>query len=282
MVVFLLEGLHVPNLKRVWMLFIILMIRLLCTDFDGTIFNEAAQPFPISRRFLKDVKGLKERGASWVISTGRDRHEMVATLEHYGVEIWPDFLSTVERELYVRQGNDYVPMEPWNQICRDIHQKLYARIAPLLPPLEQWIKENYSDSILYKDGYSPLCFIANNNPEADVVLRHVADHFASVPEIALVRNDVYARLAHRDYHKGATLLELERHLGLTPAEVCVAGDHYNDISMLDKEIAQNLITPANAIGLVKETVAQHGGYVATLSYADGIAEGLEHLLGGEL
>lgn len=257
------------------------MIRLLCTDFDGTIFHESGDSSPISPRFLSLIHSLKSKGVQWVISTGRDRHEVLATLHHCGVDVLPDYLSTVERELYERKGDDYEPMQPWNQICQEVHRKLYEKIASLLPPLEEWIKKNYSSSVLYSDGYSPLCFIARNNPEADRLLEEVEKHFAPVPEISLVRNDVYARLAHMDYNKGTTLLELQRHLGIGPEKVCVAGDHYNDIPMLRREVARFIVTPSNAIDQIKKLVLAEGGYVSGLSSGAGIAEGVERFLNGQ-
>ncbi len=249
------------------------MIRLLCTDFDGTIFDDTASK-PISERFLQFVKNFRDNGGKWVISTGRDCHEMVATLEHYNIPVWPDYLSVVEREIYSFDDRRYVSLEPWNQRCKQVHDDLYHRLAPLLPALEDWIVANYSDSILYKDGYSPLCFIAKDNPEADVVLSRVKEHLASVQDVSLVRNDVYARLAHKDYHKGATLKELERVLNINAEDVCVAGDHYNDLPMLQKQLASYIITPANAIDLVKDTVKEQGGYISKNAFGDGVVEGI--------
>ena len=91
-----------------------------------------------------------------------------------------------------------------------------------------------------------------------------------------MRNDVYARLAHVNYNKGATLLELEHWLGITPAETCVAGDHYNDLPMLSVEKARYLISPLNAIDIVKESVLSQNGYVAQQVAGDGIAEGMNY------
>ncbi|MDI9400490.1 MAG: HAD family hydrolase [Limisphaerales bacterium] len=254
------------------------MIRLLCTDFDGTIFHESGDSSPISPRFLNLIRSLKSKGVQWVISTGRDRHEVLATLHHCGVDVLPDFLSTVERELYERKGDEYEPMQPWNQTCHEVHKELYEKIDSLLSPLEESIKKNYSDSVLYSDAYSPLCFIAANNPQADQLLDEVEQHFADVPELTLVRNDVYARLAHIDYNKGTTLLELQRHLGLTPDRVCTAGDHYNDIPMLRREVAHFIVTPSNAIEPIKDQVLAEGGYVSPLFSGEGIAEGVEKFL----
>ena len=132
------------------------MIRLLCTDFDGTIFHESEGYSPISPRVLNLIRSLKSKGVQWAISTGRDRHEVLATLQHCGIDVLPDFLSTVERELYERKGDDYEPMQPWNQICQEVHRRLYEKIDSLLPPLEELVKKNYSSSVLYARLFSSL------------------------------------------------------------------------------------------------------------------------------
>lgn len=252
------------------------MIRLLCTDFDGTIFCDKGDGIPISQSFVAKIKVLKDKGVKWVISTGRNLTEIISTLNYYQLPVYPDFLSVLEREIYIFENSEYVPLQPWNQICDKVHKELYTRIAPLLSPLEKWIIENYPKSMLYKDGYSPLCFIAPDNKEADKLLEYIAKYFEGIPDLALVRNDVYARLAHINYNKGATLLELEHWLGITPAETCVAGDHYNDLPMLSVEKARYLISPLNAIDVVKESVLSQNGYVAQQVAGDGIAEGMNY------
>ena len=61
-----------------------------------------------------------------------------------------------------------------------------------------------------------------------------------------------------------------------PADsVFAAGDHFNDISMLDGSYAKMIACPANAIDPVKELVRCSQGYIAERCWADGIAEAVE-------
>ncbi len=76
--------------------------------------------------------------------------------------------------------------------------------------------------------------------------------------------------------KGASLGELCRLEGIPAAEVLAAGDHYNDLSMLDGTYAAMVACPDNAIPPVKETVRAAGGYVASKPWADGVADAMLH------
>jgi hydroxymethylpyrimidine pyrophosphatase-like HAD family hydrolase len=59
-------------------------------------------------------------------------------------------------------------------------------------------------------------------------------------------------------------------------EIFAAGDHHNDISMLDGRFAQYPACPGNAISEVKEAVKTAGGYVASKAYGAGVHEALLH------
>lgn len=254
------------------------MIKLLCTDFDGTIFEEGGNPV-ISHRFLDLVRRLQQRGMKWIVSTGRDVDEVVSTLRFHGItETMPDYMSVVERKIYKREGDVYRSVEPWNAVCMETHRKLFHKIAPRVEEIREWIKKDYGSSILYEDKYSPLCLICPDNGEADHVLAKVSAALENISELSIVRNDVYSRLAHCNYNKGATLLELEKMLGISPEEVVVAGDHYNDLTMLNPTLSKHLITPRNALNKVREHIRQVGGWVSELCYADGVADGLEHFI----
>jgi hydroxymethylpyrimidine pyrophosphatase-like HAD family hydrolase len=67
-------------------------------------------------------------------------------------------------------------------------------------------------------------------------------------------------------------------LEIPAAEIFAAGDHYNDISMLDGRFARYPACPGNAIAEVKEAVRNAGGYVAAQDHGAGVHEALHHFL----
>src|SRR5260370_15048713 len=96
------------------------------------------------------------------------------------------------------------------------------------------------------------------------------------PKFHYPRNTLYLRFCHADYHKGEALAELARLIDIRRENICAAGDHHNDISMLDGKVAAMPACPANAIAEVKDAVRNAGGYVAKSEHGAGVHEALRH------
>jgi hydroxymethylpyrimidine pyrophosphatase-like HAD family hydrolase len=95
-----------------------------------------------------------------------------------------------------------------------------------------------------------------------------------VPGFNFMRNTIYLRFCHEAYSKGTALGELARLTGIPREEIFAAGDHYNDLPMLDGRFAQWVACPANACEAVKRAVREAGGYVARGQASHGIVEAL--------
>jgi HAD superfamily hydrolase (TIGR01484 family) len=250
-----------------------LPIKLVSTDFDGTLFAEFENP-PIPARFVSLIGDLQSRGVKWVINTGRDMSSLMEALARARVPVQPDYLVLVEREIYRHEGGRYVPVEAWNLACQRDHAELFARIRPEVPLLMDWVNERFAATV-YEDSWSPFCLIAGTNGDADLIHARLDEFCATHPELTVVRNDVYARFSHVNYNKGTALAELTRLLNLTRADVLAAGDHLNDLPMLRTEFARHLVAPANAIPEVKAALEAQGGFISRLTCGNGVAEGLE-------
>lgn len=253
-----------------------LPIQLISTDFDGTIFAEFENPC-ISPKLIEIIADLQSRGAKWVINTGRDMSGLMEALGRAEIPVQPDFLVLVEREIHCHDGICYVGLEQWNTACTRSHNELFTRIVPDLPRLTEWINSRFR-ATLYQDAFSPFCLIAGNNGDAEVIIEYLNDYCRTVPDLTVVRNDVYARFSHSAYNKGTALAELTRRLGLKCEQVFAAGDHWNDVPMLSREFACWLASPSNAIEPVKSLVRKQGGLVSQLSHGNGVAEVLSSYL----
>src|SRR5262245_44392413 len=185
-----------------------LPIRILSTDFDGTIHADHEDP-PVPRRLQNLIAGLQSNGVTWVINTGRDLSSLMETLGRAQLSIWPDYVVTVEREIYCREDSQYVGLEQWNNRCTVAHQELFARVRLDVPALIEWIKARFQ-ATLYEDAYSPFCLIAQSNGDADAIHAYVQEYCRTVSNLSLVRNDIYARFSHSAYNKGSALGEIAR------------------------------------------------------------------------
>lgn len=253
-----------------------LTIKLISTDFDGTLFAEFENP-PIPKSVESLIGELQTRGAKWVINTGRDMSSLMEALARARISIQPDYLVLVEREIYLHDGVRYAPVETWNTACARDHAELFGRVRIEIPVLIEWVNARFRATV-YEDAYSPFCLIAGNNGDANEIHEHLIEFCARFPQLAVVRNDVYARFCHADYNKGTALGELMRRHELAACDVFAAGDHLNDLPMLSTDYARWLAAPQNAVEPVKEAVRRQKGYVSRLTHGAGVADGLEHSL----
>ncbi|MCF7669534.1 MAG: Cof-type HAD-IIB family hydrolase [Verrucomicrobia bacterium] len=250
-------------------------IKLISTDFDGTLFNEKDAP-PIPRILEDSIREFQGQGIKWIINTGRELGALLDKLEHANLDIQPDAVVVVEREIYFKNNDEYHPFEEWNNACRRECNELFSSANGRILEFIDWIRRNFKDCLTYQDAYSPLCLITGVNEHADAIMARFNDFFSGFPQLELVRNDVYMRFGHSKYTKGTALSTLARHWNAAPENIIVAGDHYNDLTMLDNKHARHLITPANAPDYVKKIVREQGGFITGQPFGCGIAEGLKH------
>ena len=253
-----------------------LPIQILSTDFDGTLFAEFENP-PIPERLQRLIATLQAGGAKWVINTGRDMSSLMEALGRANIEIEPDYLVLVEREIYCHKESCYLGLDDWNSACARAHAEIFERVAQDLPRIVEWVNRRFHARI-YEDPYSPFCLIAGNNGDADVIHAYLEDYCRTVPNLTVVRNDVYARFSHQAYNKGTGLAELGRRLGVAPSGIMAVGDHLNDLPMLSRQFAAMLAAPGNAVELVKRQVQAEQGYVSQQRHGDGVADAIKYYL----
>lgn len=250
-------------------------IKLICTDFDGTVHHGAEAP-PVPFELQQLIQHCQRQGIAWLVNTGRDLSDLLDILRQAGLIVQPDYLVVVEREIHCRTGSIYRPLFDWNEGCQRQQERLFARIRPRLAEPFQWIHSHFQ-ATLYADCYSPLCLIARDNREAGEILEYLAGFFQDEPELTFVRNDIYARCSHVSYNKGTAMAEVARQMGVARDQVFAAGDHYNDLPMLSAQYARWIVAPANAIQEVKLEVMRQGGYISPQSHGHGVMDGLTRL-----
>jgi hydroxymethylpyrimidine pyrophosphatase-like HAD family hydrolase len=231
----------------------------------------------VPARLQNLIGKLQASGATWVINTGRDLSSLLETTGRARLSIKPDFVVIVEREIYRRHETEFVEDRPWNDASRQAHAELFRRVRGDVPRLREWVEARYKATI-FEDIYSPFCFIAENNEEAEAIHEYLDTYCRDVPNLAVVRNDIYARLSHEAFNKGTALAEIARQLGIDASETFAIGDHLNDVPMLTRRHAHWLGAPANAIETVRALVRKQDGHVSELHCGHGVAAALEAAL----
>lgn len=252
------------------------MIKLLSTDFDGTLVNHFEKP-TVTPALFTVFKQLRERGVLWAVNTGRVVWHIVEGLEEFGFPIQPDFILTSERHVFrpAKNGKDWEDFGDWNQRCEEAHRALYAEAREAYDAIENFVKSKSGAQVI-TDAGTTVGLIASSEEEMDRICEFIDKKRRHFPKFHYQRNTMYVRFCHADYSKGAALGELGRLLAIPRDEIFAAGDHYNDIPMLDGTHARWVACPGNSATAVKETVRNAKGYVAKASCSEGVIEALRH------
>lgn len=246
-------------------------LKLLSTDFDGTLIEHRG----IRRCTAAMAEVLmhnKREGGFWAINTGRSLWHAIEGLDEFHPPVPPDFLLTNEREIFhhTPEGR-WVPEHHWNETCRERHEDLFRQTGDLFQKIRA-LTAKHPDINLVEENGLPSGVITSDELVMEEFAAFLESERSGHPDFSWQRNTIYLRFSHRDYHKGSALGEVCRLLGLTRDAVFAAGDHFNDIPMLDGRFAANTCCPANAITEVHNTVRTSGGHIASKPAADGVAE----------
>ncbi len=249
------------------------MIKLLSTDFDGTVVDHFAKP-PVSEAFLEELAQLKKRGVLWAVNTGRELGHIVEGLEAFSFPVEPDYVLTAEREVFHRgPGGCWQDYGDWNSRCAAAHDELFIKASVLLADIHEFLTVHVKAHPIF-EGERLIGLATETDAEMTRVCEFLDRERSRVPGFQYMRNTMYVRFCHEDYSKGTALGELARLIGLKPEEVFAAGDHYNDLPMLDGTYAKWVACPGNAVEAVKIAVRRVGGYVAEAPCSYGVLEAL--------
>jgi HAD superfamily hydrolase (TIGR01484 family) len=250
-------------------------IRLLSTDFDGTLVDHEADP-PVSPALFEAFTDLRAQGVLWAVNTGRVLWHIDSGLEEYKFPVSPDYVLTSEREVFHRndagQWQDY---GDWNTRCAADHDWLFSQASPLLADIHAQFDRQPWAHFEY-DGDRMVGIVTETSEQMDDVCKFLEKERLRVPGFNFMRNTIYLRFCHEAYSKGTALGELARLVGIGRESIFAAGDHYNDLPMLDGTFAQWVTCPANACEPVKRAVLDAGGYVARGECSHGVVEALRH------
>src|SRR5437016_8531184 len=255
-------------------------IRLLSIDFDGTLVSRVTEPV-FNSQCMELIRELQDAGAIWAINSGRSVDMLESGLADCSYPIRPDFIITEERDVFRpgQNGDKWETFGDWNERCAREHRELFSSASGVLAEVIDFVTQKTQARVIYEpDG--PAGLIANSEEEMNLVTEFIEQARARHPKLDYQRNTVYLRFCHADYHKGAALAELARLIEVPRENIFTAGDHHNDISMLDGTLAAMPSYTAHAIDQVKAAVRNAGGYVAKREYGAGVREALEFFLNG--
>jgi HAD superfamily hydrolase (TIGR01484 family) len=253
-------------------------IKLLSIDFDGTLVSRVSEPV-LDRDCMELIRDLQNKGALFAINTGRSVDLLESGLADFEFPVRPDFILTTEREVFRpgTNGEKWEPFGDWNERCARDHAELFSSAESVLAEVVDFVAQKTKAQLIYHtEGLEGLR--AENEEEMDRIVQFIEEARDPESKFHYQRNTIYLRFCHADYHKGAALAELARLIDIPRENIFAAGDHHNDVSMLNGEVAAMPACPANAIEEVKAAVRNAGGYVATREHGGGVYEALKYFL----
>ena len=256
-------------------------IQLISTDFDGTLASHVTDPV-FDRDCMDLIRNLQRDGAIWAINTGRSVRLLEEGLEDFAFPIQPDFILTSERDVFRPAAGGWEPWGDWNERCAQAHAELYQSAHAVLAEVVDFVSRETRARVIYEsDANQPAGVVAISEEEMDRVTAFIDQAKTHEPKFHYQRNTIYLRFCHADYHKGAALKELSRLTRIDRESIFAAGDHHNDLPMLDGRYAALPACPANAIPAVKDAVRSAGGCVAKKEFGAGVHEALQYFLSNE-
>ena len=230
---------------------------------------------------MKLIGELQSAGVLFSINTGRSVDLLESGLTDFEFPVQPDFILTTEREVFRPgpNGEKWEPFGDWNERCARDHAELFLSAQPILAEVVDFVTQKTKAQLIYHaQGLEGLR--AESDEEMDRIVEFIEAARTNEPKFHYQRNTIYLRFCHADYNKGAALAELARLIDIPRENIFAAGDHHNDVSMLDGQVAAMPACPANAIDEVKTAVREAGGYVAQRQHGAGVHEALEYFLNG--
>jgi len=248
---------------------------ILSFDFDGTLLAPESEP-AVDSHFFEMMKQLRERGWIWGINTGRSEGQMKQGFMEGEFPFLPDFLVARERELFTPgEFGRWMPVTEWNKQMEKDHKKFFRKMKKPIYRVKKFVdRETKANWVEESEG--AVGVIASDEAEMAEICRVIDEEVLQFPILGYLRNSIYLRFSHKDYHKGSSLAEVARRTGVGPASIFAVGDGHNDLEMLDRQYAHYIACPNNAHNDIKERVKAQGGYVAKERGSKGVIEALRY------
>lgn len=248
------------------------LIRLLSTDFDGTLAG-GAWAEKCAPKLAEELAAIVGEGGLWAVNTGRGLESALDGIARLQAPVSPHYILTSERHLFKPDKKGvWHDFGDWNRICREHHDLLFRQSGRFFGQIEELVDQNPGITLLKNREGVPEGLAAVSEELLDQVAVELELLSDRPKDFHHQRSNIYLRFCHSRYNKGSTLAELSRLLDMPTLNILAIGDHQNDLSMLYGNVAGMVGCPANAHESVKETVWKAGGYVSRLEAGEGTAE----------
>ncbi|RNG38185.1 Cof-type HAD-IIB family hydrolase [Streptomyces botrytidirepellens] len=262
-------------------------IRLIVTDMDGTLLDDAGE---VPRELGRVLARLRQRGVLFSPASGRQ----YATLAH-------QFAGAENGMVFIAENGTYVVRDGVELSSDPLDPAVAARVAKTVRQLaddgvdvgavvcgkRSAYVERTDEPFLaeVRKYYTQLQIVANVTAVEDEIIKVALFDFGPAARITapalesftathqvVVSSEHWIDVMNLTANKGAAIGRLQRDLGITPAQTVVFGDYLNDLEMLDA--AEWAFAMANA----HPDVIRRARYLAPSNNENGVLRTITRLL----
>lgn len=260
-------------------------IKLAAADMDGTLLNPYHELNP---RFYSIYEGMKERGITLAIASGRQLYNM----KNFFMPIKDDLIFIAENGSYTVRGDTEILVKPMDReqareqirFARQIPAayivlcgKKSAYVENSFEPFLSKMKLYYDKHVLVDD----LMSVDDDQFLKIAICDFEGAERNSYPRFRdrenglkiTVSGEIWLDICHRDANKGNALKAIQEQLAIGKHETMVIGDYLNDLDMMDQ--AYYSFAMANAHPRLIEAAR----FTAGSNDKDGALDILERLAG---
>lgn len=221
--------------------------KLLATDIDGTITDERGR---IHLKAAETIRNLEERGIIVTLVSGRP----LPFVESLSLFLGTSGPVIAENGAVMKIGTN----EP--VLLGDPEMAKSA-----LAELQRHFQMEFDDD----NRYRLVDISIQKTLDPELIQQYITTH--QLPVNLLVTN-VMLHLVDSRVSKGNGVMKVIQHLGITPSEIMVSGDSFNDLPLF--EIGATNLAVANA----PDELKRKANYVSERLYGEGFSEMIQKLI----
>ena len=219
------------------------MIKLIVSDIDGTLVNNQKE---IPNSFWEVFKTIEQKGILFCAASGRQLqslHELFAPIKER-IAYAPDNGASLvyQGKTLFERPIAFTSFFPILRTCNEIQQigvALCGKKSAYIKTDSEWI---FNEIARHYPAHTLVTDFANIDDEIFKItvcdegisrlnsysyLRQYSKDFNVV-----VSGEIWLDITRKDVNKGDAISHLQAHLGITPDETMVFGDHLNDVEMI--------------------------------------------------